>query len=576
MMSEKFDSSTQIPSDPAGDEPAPDIAPPEVTEPGPPEKASKPGNADSSSDLPKPADQAVGVIIGCLIWVIVIPLAVAMFFDAGRKFLYHRWWAVGAGIILLAALFFVERFRVWFAKLAEEKRTGILVFIVLPLLLVAIGTIVLLPRPYQITVVRSVFLVAVCLFPALLYYLFIAARKISLLNDYFVNLRRLGLLPIRQAVSASGDDPRWDDDRKVRLRNYVQKFEALYGPVPATMREAIVDTPDPFTVLAAPATSKWGGKPLWDSGSSGNLPVFTAETAIPVVLATVLIAIGWLMALPPTAFFQEPAGNAAGFWSAAFKISEDPIVYAFLGAYFFALQMLFRRFVREDLRKSAYLAVSLRIILAVIGTWVAIKAITAIGKMDEKAASLLIVGFVIGVFPRIAWQFIQGAWKFLMRKLHLSAVLPSMESKLPVSDLDGLTVWHEARLEEEDIENIPNMASTEIIDLMLSTRFPPDRIIDWVDQAILFTYLGPDKEEDKKKGNSRRDLLRLQGIRTATSLIRAFDNAQLTDRKDAVQVEKILSESSRSHIRSLLDAINTEPNLALIKAWRSEPSCSSA
>ena len=225
-MSEKFDSSTQIPSDPVGDEPAPDIALPEVTEPGPAEKASKPGNADSSSDLPKPADQAVGVIIGCLLW--VIPLAVAMFFDAGRKFLYHRWWAVGAGIILLAALFFVERFRVWFAKLAEEKRTGILVFIVLPLLLVAIGTIVLLPRPYQITVVRSVFLVAVCLFPALLYYLFIAARKISLLNDYFVNLRRLGLLPIRQAVSASGDDPRWDDDRKVRLRNYVQKFEALY------------------------------------------------------------------------------------------------------------------------------------------------------------------------------------------------------------------------------------------------------------------------------------------------------------------------------------------------------------
>ena len=75
---------------------------------------------------------------------------------------------------------------------------------------------------------------------------------------------------------------------------------------------------------------------------------------------------------------------------------------------------------------------------------------------------------------------------------------------MPVSDLDGLTVWHEARLEEEDIENIPNMATTEIVDLMLSTRFPPDRIIDWVDQAIFFTHLGPDEEEKNKDGEKNR------------------------------------------------------------------------
>ena len=164
---------------------------------------------------------------------------------------------------------------------------------------------------------------------------------------------------------------------------------------------------------------------------------------------------------------SEPA-----FWSVAFNVNPDPIIYAFLGAYFFSLQMLFRRFVSEDLRKTAYLAVSLRIVLAVIGTWAAITAMKGIWAGVGKDW-LLVVGFVIGVFPRIAWQFIQGAWKALMQKSGLSAALPSMESRLPVSDLDGLTVWHEARLEEEDIENIPNMATTEIVDLMLSTHFPP-------------------------------------------------------------------------------------------------------
>src|SRR6266496_1333499 len=547
--------------DAADDEPAADIAQPEATELAPPEKASKPGAADSSRDVSKPANQAVGIVVIYLFWVIVTFSAGWQHLGApAREFLYHWWWAIGATIILPPLLvLLVPRIRDWFAKKASEvARTGVVVFGVLPLLLVAIGTIVLLPRPYQITVVRSVFLVAVCLFPALLYYLFIAARKISLLNDYFVNLGRLGLLRRRPGLK-----PDWEFN--VRLRNYVQKFEALYGPLPPYCRTALVNANDPLAELVKPSER--------DLASSAIVPIFTSETAIPVVLATVLIAIGWLMALPPMGF-EKLAADAPAFWSTAFSVSEDPIVYAFLGAYFFSLQMLFRRYVREDLRKSAYLAVSLRIILAVIGTWVAITAITATGKVPANDTSLLIVGFVIGVFPRIAWQFIQGATKALMKTLRLSkAVLPSMESGLPVSKLDGLTVWHEARLEEEDIENIPNMATTEIVDLMLRTRFSPDRIIDWVDQAILFTYLGPDQKEKKedKEGGSRRDLLRLHGIRTATSLIQAFENAQDSSREDANKVEEILSKASHSHIRSLLDAIETEPNIALIQAWRGIP-----
>src|SRR6516162_9739849 len=162
-----------------------------------------------------------------LFYCVLVIFFVAWNVDAAREFLYQWWWAIGTAVLLVAALLFVPQFRRWFAKLAEEKRTGIVVFVVLPLLLAAIGTIVLLPPAYEIPVVRSVFLVAVCLFPGLLYYLFIAARKISLLNDYFVNLRRLGLLPI---ISDVESNRLFDDQRKVRLRNYVQKFEALYGP----------------------------------------------------------------------------------------------------------------------------------------------------------------------------------------------------------------------------------------------------------------------------------------------------------------------------------------------------------
>jgi hypothetical protein len=546
-MNEKPASNTKVSSGETANETTPADTSTGIASTTTPQKGTQPAT-----------DQAVGpfgIFIGLLFWMVIILAAVWKGSKEVREFLQHWWWAVGAGICLLALILGLVGFRRWFAKAAAEKRTGAVVFVIIPVVLVAIGGVTLLKSDYQITVVRSVFLVAVCLLPALIYYLFIAARKFSLLNDYFVNLARLGLLERRP-----GPDPETArTECQVKLLNYVQKFEALYGPLPTQVEDAIVEAGDPLAVLADP-----GWRQLL---SSGSVRIFTRETAIPVILATVLIALGWVMALPPTGFptFADK-GDLPQFWAFAFGVNDAPIIYAFLGAYFFSLQMLFRRYVREDLRKSAYLAVSLRIILAVIGTWAAIVAIRATGKISAHNPSLLVVGFVIGVFPRIAWQVIQGASKAVMRKLRISAVLPSMESRLPVSDLDGLTVWHEARLEEEDIENIPNMASAEIVDLMLSTRFPPDRIIDWVDQAILFTHLGPDQEQDKKAGSSRRDLLRLHGIRTATSLLEAYRQARSRD--DASEVERILSKASRSHVRSLLDAIRTESNLALICAWR--------
>jgi len=177
-----------------------------------------------------------------------------------------------------------------------------------------------------------------------------------------------------------------------------------------------------------------------------------------------------------------------------------------------------------------------------------------------------VVGFAIGVFPSLAWQFVQAALK---KVTFAEFFIPSLSSQLPISDLDGLTVWHEARLEEEDVENVPNMATADLVDLMLQTRFPPDRIIDWVDQAILFTHIGPEKKTD---GEIRvRARLREQGIRTATSLVEVYRKAHEAGDVDAF--EKILSpgNAGRSPIRGLADAIQTNPNFRFIWIWRGLP-----
>jgi hypothetical protein len=250
-----------------------------------------------------------------------------------------------------------------------------------------------------------------------------------LLNEFLTNLKRLGLL--HQLYNEE------DASRRRRVQSYLQKFEAIYGDLPPNIHDDVLE--NNFRYYSREET-----------GRATSLSTAT----IPVMLSTVLIAIGWLITLPP----GELVSNNTP-WVQAFKPTAAPVALAFLGAYFFSLQMLFRRYVLNDLGGTAYVAVSIRIILAVIGIWILMVVGPEGGFSDTQ---LLVWGFVFGVFPRVIWQIIESLFKKMA-----GFVVPSMTSQFPVSDLDGLTVWHEARLQEEDIENIPNMADADLVHLSI-------------------------------------------------------------------------------------------------------------
>lgn len=463
-----------------------------------------------------------------LFWPVII-LGLAWFLsDRARLFLSSHWRGV---IVLLAAaviLVSIPSTQRYYARINAQRRIG-LVIMALILFIVLFFVVVFLLEPIlQAALLRTIFLIVVCSLPALMYYLFIATKKTSLHNEFWLNLTRLGLvnpekLPpeLRCSELVNESEP----DRINRLNTYRQKFEAVYGAIPTERSSMVVDPIDPKSTVPDPKR-----KLELESLSA----IFTVDTTIPVIVATVLIALGWLITLPPwqgklefgktgsqtstevqslksvgaeTALPQAlpspgapaeptppPAETSTEKWIAVYEPVATPVRFAFIGAYFFALQMLFRRYVRRDLRSSAYVAVSMRVLLAVIGIWVVAEAVkvapaswvtTDQGDTQSVEKTLLVLGFVIGVFPRVGWQVIQATIKRVC-----SIVVPSLQTQLPLSDLDGLTVWHEARLEEEDVENIPNMATADLIDLFINTRFPPDRIIDWVDQSILYTQPG--------------------------------------------------------------------------------------
>jgi hypothetical protein len=452
--------------------------------------------------------------------------------DDARPFIFFHWQWFATGFFVLAVIAVVVL--IFSKSLPSEVRAALFVLIVLPTVLGVVGSVAALPQRYQVMALRAAFLLCVCLLPALMWYLFLETRKASLLNEFLSNLERLGLLK-----AATDED---EAIRKRRVESYLQKFEAMYGNLPQEIHADVLN-------------NDYKNYSREQTGGASNL----STAAFPVLLSTLLIALGWLVTLPPTLSAEEPVSNSVARlqvpWVEAFRPTSAPVALAFLGAYFFSLQMLFRRYVLNDLGGTAYVAVSIRIILAVIGIW----TLMAIGLVDDS--QLLVYGFIIGVFPRILWQIIESTFK-----KGTKFIVPSMTSQLPVNDLDGLTVWHEARLQEEDIENVPNMATADLVELFLNTRLPPERIIDWTDQAILYTQLGAQGKLGSETNPSPRDKLGMHGIRTATALLQA-SAASRSQGKETAFNEILQDSKGVSRMPALEASLNTNSNLKLIKQW---------
>ena len=94
-------------------------------------------------------------------------------------------------------------------------------------------------------------------------------------------------------------------------------------------------------------------------------------------------------------------------------------------------------------------------------------------------------------------------------------------------------MYDQARLMEEGIENIENLAHHNLMELIVRTRIPTARLVDMFDQAILYLHLGLEDEEDdwgtKKELTENpaepdnRKLLKALGFRTASDLLSSRD-----------------------------------------------------
>lgn len=352
---------------------------------------------------------------------------------------------------------------------------------------------------------------------------------------------------------------------------------------------------------------------------SGGGDRFLSGTRWPIFVATLVVTHGWILALSP---FGKPEPITTLAQVLALLVPQwTPVNLGFLGAYFFAINMILRRYLLADLKPKAYSHITVRILAVIVLVWVLSlipdlvgNTVTAVGDAattvvsslsgapaaaqpaatspqpgtaeQEPASSqpgplLLILAFFVGIVPETGTAIIQ---EYLRSQKFLADRIPSLQEKLPLNDLEGVNLYNRARLLDEGIENIENLAHHDLIDLLLQTRIPLPRLVDWVDQGILYLHIVDVTEVESQstaeaqKKTVALQKLRLYGIRTATDLERVYDAAKRRDARggkagpdsETRRLLGLLNDANEKvqRVRTILDCIADDEWMVYIRNWR--------
>ena len=323
---------------------------------------------------------------------------------------------------------------------------------------------------------------------------------------------------------------------------------------------------DPKVITLVDAKSLYENKVnvVYGTEESSRRRLYSVQS--PIFVATIIITVGWILTL-----ISSMEGISDDFIK-YFTPNDKPIVFGFLGAYFFGLNMLFRRYARADLRPKAFSHITVRILGVIILVWV----LDQIPLIDEI---ILPLAFIVGIFPQIAITVIQDyLQKFITKPIFKTKEENSLEK------LDGINFYQRAQLLEEGIENIENLANHDLIDLMLQTRIPLPCLVDWIDQSILHLHV---VDTEKQEGGDRLSLeiLRTYGIRTATDLKRAYETAsdgnallikleeEIKPAKDPKREREPIAEGSGAgsnvkRFKVILDTLKDDEWMTYIIHWR--------
>jgi hypothetical protein len=210
---------------------------------------------------------------------------------------------------------------------------------------------------------------------------------------------------------------------------------------------------------------------------------------------------------------------------------------AFLGAYMWGFQHIFRRYSLNDLVPSVYYDLSIRMILAAIIALVVYNGYSALAGSDEKSGGITAtiwpaLAFLIGIFPQRGLRYLTDRIPMLA-----SDSDPSVRD-MPLTMIEGIEAHDVLRLEELGIDTCYDLAQADFVPLLLKTPYSARQLIDWILQAKLCVSFGPSVKD-----------LRQQGIRTIVDLEPLTDD-EIAQLPLDTTVTKVSLERARNAIKS--------------------------
>ena len=308
------------------------------------------------------------------------------------------------------------------------------------------------------------------------------------------------------------------------------------------------------------AKNKYG--PLLNSVfDTGNSPF----SILLLIISTALLVNGWIITLSPIGAVPDTAKDLIFF----FTPDSSPFALGFLGVYFFTINMIYRRYVRADLTPKTYAYITIRLLTTVVLVWV-VSTLPQFSTGSLLETGLSAVAFTIGIFPESALTLIQDYVNKLTAKRRGQD--PDLFS---LTKLEGMNLYDQARLMEEGIENIENLAHHNLMELIVRTRIPTARLVDMFDQSILYLHIGQEGGGDSSGENNEvganaeidnmRSLLKSLGVRTATDLMSCRN--EISDFKDDPKYSDVVRK-----LKVIIASMEDDEWLNYVNSWRENSS----
>lgn len=238
---------------------------------------------------------------------------------------------------------------------------------------------------------------------------------------------------------------------------------------------------------------------------------FKAETSHkdylwPVALMTLLSSVGWFFAL-----------RGISLDSSSLDVNNPvPVtfIWGFVGAFFASFLSIIDDFRKYSLTPSSYYSLVYRLVFSSTAAFL-------IGLPFPTFPS--IAAFGIGLFP------VEKTWKVISEKTAQWVDAGESEGELG-ADLAAIQGLEDSRnrrkLVDIGITSVQSLATADPLFVFFQTTFPIRTIVDMIDKAILYLYIGPKVNELRSHGiNGVIELVALAKLIEKTPAYRAGNGA---------------------------------------------------